>query len=143
MSSVRNFPVIQSFESVDVRVFGGPTTLIEIGGLRLLTDPTFDDVRDYELGPGLVLSKTLPSPISADEIGAVDAVLLSHDQHPDNLDVAGRAYLGQAPKVSRLPTPRGTSVDPHVGCGRGRAPCGPVPRRLGAHRDRDPGAAWS
>ena len=27
---------------VPVRVFGGPTALIEYGGLRLLTDPTFD-----------------------------------------------------------------------------------------------------
>ncbi len=26
-------------------------------------------------------------------LGPVDAVLLSHDQHPDNLDTLGRAYL--------------------------------------------------
>jgi L-ascorbate metabolism protein UlaG (beta-lactamase superfamily) len=26
----------------DIRVFGGPTTLIKFGGLRFLTDPTFD-----------------------------------------------------------------------------------------------------
>ncbi len=99
--------MIQSSESVDVRVLGGPTTLIEIGGLRLLTDPTFDDVRDYELAPGLVLSKTAPSQVSADEIGAVDAVLLSHDQHPDNLDEAGRAYLSQAPMVFTTPNAAG------------------------------------
>jgi L-ascorbate metabolism protein UlaG (beta-lactamase superfamily) len=29
----------------------------------------------------------------------VDAVLLSHDQHPDNLDTAGRAYVRDAPRV--------------------------------------------
>lgn len=97
----------QPSASVDVRVLGGPTTLIEIGGLRLLTDPTFDDVRDYELAPGLVMSKTVRSPISADEIGAVDAVLLSHDRHPDNLDEAGRAYLGRVPTVLTTPDAAG------------------------------------
>lgn len=95
--------MIQSSRSVDVRVLGGPTTLIEIGGLRLLTDPTFDDVRDYELAPGLVLSKTAPSTISAADIGAVDAVLLSHDQHPDNLDTAGRAFTATTPLVLCTP----------------------------------------
>ena len=37
--------------------------------------------------------------MSAAEIGPVDAVLLSHDQHADNLDHAGRALLGQVPLV--------------------------------------------
>ncbi len=46
---------------VDVRVLSGPTTVIEIGGLRLLTDPTFDAPGDYGLGgPGPVLTKTAP-----------------------------------------------------------------------------------
>ncbi len=99
--------MLQSVQSVDVRVFGGPTALIEIGGLRLLTDPTFDDIRDYELGPGLLLRKTAPSPVSVDEVGAVDAVLLSHDQHPDNLDETGRAYLSQAPVVLTTPDAAG------------------------------------
>ena len=31
--------------------------------------------------------------IALDEVSAVDAVLLSHDQHADNLDHSGRAYL--------------------------------------------------
>ena len=33
------------------------------------------------------------------EVGAVDAVLLSHDQHADNLDHAGRAFLPRAARV--------------------------------------------
>ncbi|MDX2760957.1 MBL fold metallo-hydrolase, partial [Streptomyces europaeiscabiei] len=32
---------------IPVHVFGGPTALIEYGGLRLLTDPTFDAPGDY------------------------------------------------------------------------------------------------
>ncbi len=91
--------------SVPVTVFGGPTALIEYVGLRLLTDPTFDAPGDYELGPGLVLTKTAPSATSAEAIGEVDVVLLSHDQHPDNLDNSGRAYLQDVPVV--LTTPSG------------------------------------
>ena len=102
--TVREIVVIQSSYSVDVRVLGGPTTVIEIGGLRLLTDPTFDDARDYELGPGLVLSKIAPSPISVEDVGPIDAVLLSHHQHPDNLDESGRAYLGDAALVLTTPS---------------------------------------
>jgi L-ascorbate metabolism protein UlaG (beta-lactamase superfamily) len=89
---------------VIVRVLGGPTTVIEICGIRLLTDPTFDEPGTYELGPGLVLTKTVGSPIGPDELGAVDAVLLSHDQHPDNLDRSGRAYLTGAPLVLTTPS---------------------------------------
>jgi L-ascorbate metabolism protein UlaG (beta-lactamase superfamily) len=37
--------------------------------------------------------------VSAEEIGPVDAVLLSHDQHPDNLDSLGRELLGRVPLV--------------------------------------------
>ncbi|MFG1888910.1 MBL fold metallo-hydrolase [Micromonospora sp. NPDC049051] len=83
--------------TVPVRVFGGPTALIEYGGLRFLTDPTFDAPGDYPLGPGMVLTKTAPAAASPADLGAVDAVLLSHDQHPDNLDHAGRALLAEVP----------------------------------------------
>ncbi|MFC7531829.1 MBL fold metallo-hydrolase [Actinoplanes sp. GCM10030250] len=75
---------------VDVRVFGGPTALFEFGGLRFLTDPTFDGPGDYPLPRGDKLTKTAPSAITVDELGPVDVVLLSHDQHPDNLDSSGR-----------------------------------------------------
>jgi hypothetical protein len=36
---------------------------------------------------------TRPPSLTAEETGRVDAVLLQHDQHPDNLDRAGCAYL--------------------------------------------------
>jgi L-ascorbate metabolism protein UlaG (beta-lactamase superfamily) len=37
--------------------------------------------------------------LSADRIGPVDAVLISHDQHSDNLDHSGRAFAAMAPRV--------------------------------------------
>ncbi|MFJ1751801.1 MBL fold metallo-hydrolase [Kitasatospora sp. NPDC088134] len=80
-----------------VQVFGGPTALIEYGGLRLLTDPTFDAPGDYPRGGGRFLTKTLPGTVDPAALGPVDAVLLSHDEHPDNLDRSGRALLADVP----------------------------------------------
>jgi L-ascorbate metabolism protein UlaG (beta-lactamase superfamily) len=80
---------------VDVTLIGGPTALIEIAGFRLLSDPTFDQPGEY---PGAVtLEKTEGPAESADDLGGVSAVLLSHDQHFDNLDRAGRGFLERAP----------------------------------------------
>ncbi|MCK2215173.1 MBL fold metallo-hydrolase [Actinomadura sp. ATCC 31491] len=83
---------------MNIRYVGGPTAVLELGGVRLLTDPTFDAPGDYPIG-NRALTKTAGPAIGADAVGPVDAVLLSHDQHPDNLDRAGRAYLAGAPLV--------------------------------------------
>ncbi|MGD9808415.1 MAG: MBL fold metallo-hydrolase [Deferribacterales bacterium] len=78
---------------------GGPTTLIEYAGAKFLTDPTFDDAEnEYNLG-SVKLTKNTPPALKAEAIGQIDAVLLSHDQHSDNLDNAGRELLPSAAKV--------------------------------------------
>lgn len=78
---------------------GGPTALLEWRGLRLLTDPTFDPARtSYDL-PGYSLHKTQGPAIEAAAVGPIDAVLLSHDHHFDNLDHAGRSLLATAKHV--------------------------------------------
>jgi L-ascorbate metabolism protein UlaG (beta-lactamase superfamily) len=78
---------------------GGPTALLEWRGLRLLTDPTFDPAgTSYDL-PGYSLRKTQPPAVEANGMGELDAVLLSHDHHLDNLDEAGRALLPRAGRV--------------------------------------------
>ncbi len=72
---------------------GGPTALFELGGLRLLTDPTFDPAgTEYPTG-AYTLRKTANPALSTASLGRIDAVLLSHDHHYDNLDHAGRALL--------------------------------------------------
>ncbi|MFF9868109.1 MBL fold metallo-hydrolase [Streptomyces sp. NPDC013953] len=90
-----------SSEQVPVRVFGGPTALIEYGGLRFLTDPTFDAPGTYPSG----LAKTAPASAAPADLGRIDVVLLSHDEHDDNLDVSGRALLADVPLT--LTTPSG------------------------------------
>ena len=79
---------------------GGPTLLIEAGGWRLLTDPTFDAPgRRYDFGWGTSSVKTAGPALPVEELGRVDAVLLTHDHHGDNLDDAGRALLASAGTV--------------------------------------------
>ncbi|HWS32393.1 MAG TPA: MBL fold metallo-hydrolase [Actinoplanes sp.] len=86
--------------TVTVTHIGGPTTLIEVAGLRLLTDPTFDEPgRRYAFGLGTSSVKTTGPALPVDALGHIDAVLLTHDHHSDNLDDAGRALLPSVPQV--------------------------------------------
>ncbi len=79
---------------------GGPTVLIEVGGWRLLTDPTFDAPgRRYSFGWGAFSRKVAGPSMAADEVGEIDAILLSHEHHGDNLDTAGRTLLPRAGTV--------------------------------------------
>lgn len=83
---------------------GGPTTLLELGGIRLLVDPTFDAPgRRYSFGWGTSSRKTAGPALAATDLGPLDAVLLTHDQHADNLDDAGRALLPEVPVVLTTP----------------------------------------
>ena len=76
---------------------GGPTVLVEVDGWRILTDPTFDPPgRTYHFGYGSASTNTHGPAIAPSELGEVDAVLLSHDHHGDNLDDAGRALRPSA-----------------------------------------------
>jgi L-ascorbate metabolism protein UlaG (beta-lactamase superfamily) len=85
--------------SLRLTYIGGPTALLEIGGLRLLTDPTFDPAGgEYPSGPA-TLRKLADPAVSAQSVAPIDVVLLSHDHHFDNLDHAGRKLLGNAGKV--------------------------------------------
>jgi L-ascorbate metabolism protein UlaG (beta-lactamase superfamily) len=78
---------------------GGPTLLIEFGGLRLLTDPTFDRAGTDHTTAIYTLRKLKSPAINVDDIGEIDAVLLSHDHHFDNLDNAGRDHLSTVKTV--------------------------------------------
>ena len=74
--------------------------LVEVGGWRLLTDPTFAAPgRRYSFGWGAFSRKLAGPAIPAAEIGPIDAILLTHDHHGDNLDAAGRALLPAAGTV--------------------------------------------
>jgi L-ascorbate metabolism protein UlaG (beta-lactamase superfamily) len=74
--------------------------ILEIDGQTFLTDPALDPAGGrYSYGWGTSSVKRLDPAMTGIQIPLVDAVLLSHDQHGDNLDVAGRAMLPQAKRV--------------------------------------------
>lgn len=87
-----------SNETLTITLIGGPTALLEVAGVRLLTDPTFSPPGAYPTG-AVTLTKLVGPAMPPDAVGSVDAVLLSHDQHADNLDPAGRAFLARARHV--------------------------------------------
>jgi L-ascorbate metabolism protein UlaG (beta-lactamase superfamily) len=81
---------------LSARLVGGPTAVVEYGGLRWLTDPTFSPPGEYG-----GLAKTTGPAVALEELGPVDVVLVSHDHHPDNLDPAGREPVRDTPRVFR------------------------------------------
>jgi len=74
--------------------------ILDINGFRILTDPVLDPRGGfYHFGFGS-FSKKLHSPaINISDIGKIDLVLLSHDQHEDNLDKTGREFIKTVPIV--------------------------------------------
>jgi L-ascorbate metabolism protein UlaG (beta-lactamase superfamily) len=85
--------------ALGVQLVGGPTAVLEYGGLRWLTDPTLSP-------PGVYggLTKLTGPAVDVGRQAPIDVVLLSHHHHGDNLDPAGRAFLPSAGRV--LSTPR-------------------------------------
>lgn len=82
-----------------ITYIGGPTAVLSIDGLRFITDPTFDPAGgDYTSGT-VSLHKTRGPALLPAQLGPIDVALVSHDQHPDNLDISGRAVLRDARHV--------------------------------------------
>jgi L-ascorbate metabolism protein UlaG (beta-lactamase superfamily) len=91
-------------------VVGGPTTVLDLGGLRVVSDPTFDAP-----GPHGYLTRTAGPAVTDDQLGPVDLVLVSHDTHPDNLDDRGRALALAAPLVLTTRSGAGRLGQPAIG----------------------------
>lgn len=86
-------------DEIKITYIGGPTALLEIGGVRFLTDPTFDPPgTDYRTTVYTLHKYTAPA-IYPKDIGKVEYVLLSHDHHFDNLDHEGRNFLSRVKTV--------------------------------------------
>jgi L-ascorbate metabolism protein UlaG (beta-lactamase superfamily) len=74
-----------------VGVVGGSTTVVDYGGTRLVSDPVFSP--PGRQGP---LTKLTGPALQPEQLGGVDAVLLSHDDHYDNFDLAARSWVTEA-----------------------------------------------
>lgn len=75
---------------MQVRFLGHATAVLDVGGVRVLTDPFLRST----LGP-LQRHGPLPDPR---EIGEVDVVVISHG-HPDHFDPRSLAMLGGRPTI--------------------------------------------
>ncbi|MFD7012430.1 MBL fold metallo-hydrolase [Rhodococcus jostii] len=84
--------------TLNITLVGGPTAVIDIAGLRIVTDPTFDPPREYPHPVVTKLTKTAGPAFTPEQIAPVDVVLVSHE-HEDNLDYSGREYLNTVPRV--------------------------------------------
>jgi L-ascorbate metabolism protein UlaG (beta-lactamase superfamily) len=93
-----------------VTYLGTACVLIEYAGLRIVTDPAFDPAgTSYSLGPWYAprswfsSTRSYQSPLTVEQLGTTDLVLISHDHHPDNLDTAGRRVLDAAGAIITNP----------------------------------------
>jgi L-ascorbate metabolism protein UlaG (beta-lactamase superfamily) len=64
-----------SAQTLAIQYLGGPSALIEIAGVRLLLDPTFDPPGTYPIG-ARALTKTAGPALQPTQVGPVDAILL-------------------------------------------------------------------
>ena len=78
---------------------GTATMLLEVGPFRLLTDPVFDPPGATYSVLGIARYRSVATPIRPKDLGRIDAVLLSHDQHGDNLDREGLAVARTAARI--------------------------------------------
>lgn len=92
-------PVSSTRVPFGVAVLGGPTVVIDLGGLRFVSDPTFDPPGDHG-----ALRKTTGPAVAPEDLGPVDVVLVSHDDHADNLDDSGRVFARRAPVLLTSPS---------------------------------------
>lgn len=75
--------------------------------MRLLTDPTFDPPASELTNGAVTLRKTAGPALAPGQLEPLDAILLSHDQHFDNLDRSGREFLHRVRHVLTTPSAAG------------------------------------
>jgi L-ascorbate metabolism protein UlaG (beta-lactamase superfamily) len=87
---------------------GHSTTLVEIGGMRVLTDPMFSERASPFgfAGP----TRFFPPPLPMAELPHIDAVVISHD-HYDHLDMASVRMLAKGGTVFVVPLGIGARLE--------------------------------
>lgn len=126
---------------MELRYLGTAMVELRLGDSRLLTDPVLDPRGStYDFGlwftprSWFASEKQYDTPVVE---GAFDAVLVSHDQHADNLDLAGRSLIADEQRVGRVITntvgakrlarPRSEVDAPGKGLGLGERAIGLAP----------------
>lgn len=99
-ASCRRAAVVPRLTRVRLTSLGTASVLLEYAASRLITDPTFDaEGSTYSMAPKWLpgdwfdSTKGYTSPTTPAAVGHLDAALISHDHHFDNLDRSGRALV--------------------------------------------------
>lgn len=79
--------------TLQVTHIGTATAILEINGVNFLTDPFFSPAGTSWDAGRVILKVTEDPALRLDQLPVIDAVLLSHEDHPDNLDELGRQLL--------------------------------------------------
>ena len=80
--------------SLKITHIGTATAVLNIDGVNFLTDPYFSPPETkHEVGPDQYLTNAEALGLQLNELPPIDCVLLSHEDHADNLDEPGRTLL--------------------------------------------------
>ncbi|KAI1373137.1 Metallo-hydrolase/oxidoreductase [Hypoxylon crocopeplum] len=79
--------------NITITYVGTATAILDIDGITFLTDPYFSpEGTAWDVGIATLTSHYEPA-ISLQQLPPIDAILLSHEDHPDNLDEISRNHL--------------------------------------------------
>lgn len=84
---------MSTFPKVSITHIGTATAVVQIGEVYFLTDPCFLEPGTHNQPPGIQLTVTSPPALQPNQLPVIDLVLLSHEDHIDNLDQRGRLLL--------------------------------------------------
>jgi len=116
---------------VQLTHIGTATAILSIDGINFLTDPYFSpDGTAWDLGILTLTSHYTPA-LSVADLPPIDAVLLSHEDHPDNLDELGRQLLNGRHVLTTQAGAEALKPRPGV---RGMAPWETTALELGGRR---------
>lgn len=82
---------------------GHSSVLLEVDGLRILTDPVFDNAAPF----GFMVKRFQPTPLTREALPPIDIVLISHD-HYDHLEMKSMHYF--AHKNTHFIVPQGVKA---------------------------------
>lgn len=78
---------------LNITFIGTATAILEVNGINFITDPFFSPAgSEWDRGVVVLKNQSVPA-LGLAELPIIDAVLLSHEDHPDNLDELGRQLL--------------------------------------------------
>ncbi|GIZ36550.1 hypothetical protein CKM354_000002100 [Cercospora kikuchii] len=94
---------------------GTATAILDINGVNMITDPFFSPAgTEFPITDDFALVVREDPALRLDQLPVIDGVLLSHEDHPDNLDDLGRQLLNGRPVFTTMDGAKKLSPRPTV-----------------------------